>query len=109
MALDQHVISRVFLVGLFRSTVNKVVDFFFPGKLLHVLILSKFPHCLHALSTRSIIKFKKNEMKYSSISFLQGALEKSTPAPVGPHHCFLLITESVLLFHAIVRFPARKN
>ena len=107
MALDQHVISRVFLVGLFRTTINKDVDFFFPGKLL--LILSKFPHCLHALSTLSIIKFKKNEMKYSSISFLQGGLEKSTPAPVGPHHCFLPITESVLLFHAIVCFPACKN
>ena len=109
MALDQHVImiSRVFLVGLFRSTVNKDVDFFFPGKLL--LILSKFPHCLHALSTLRIIKFKKNEMKYSSISFLQDGLEKSMPAPVGPHHCFLLIMESVLLFHAIVCFPAWKN
>ena len=41
MALGQHVISRVFLVGLFRNTVNKDVDFFFRGKLL--LILSKFP------------------------------------------------------------------
>ena len=107
MALDQHVISRVFLVGLFRNTVNKDVDFFFRGKLL--LILSKFPPCLHALSTLSIIKFKKNEMKYSSIFFLQDGIEKSTPAPVGPHHCFLLITESVLLFHAIVCFPAWKN
>ena len=73
------------------------------------LFLSKFPHCLHALSTLSIIKFKKNEMKYSSISFLQDGLEKSTPAPVGHHDCFLLITESVLLFHAIVCFPAWKN
>ena len=109
MALDQHVImiSRVFLVGLFRSTVNKDVEFLSRGKLL--LILSKFPHCLHALSTLSIIKFKKNKMKYSSISFLQDGIEKSTPAPVGPHHCFLLITESVLLFHAIVCFPAWKN
>ena len=107
MALGQHVISRVFLVGLFRNTVNKDVDFFFPGKLL--LILSKFSLCLHALSTLSIIKFKKTEMKYSSISFLQDGIEKSTPAPVGPHHCFLLITESVLLFHAIVCFPAWKN
>ena len=107
MALDQHVISRVFLVGLFRSTVNKDVDFFFRGKLL--LIPRKFPHCLHALSTLSIIKFKKNEMKYSSISFLQDGIEKSTPAPVEPHHCFLLIMESVLLFHAIVSFPAWKN
>ena len=58
MALGQHVISRVFLVGLFRNTVNKDVDFFFRGKLL--LILSKFPLCLHALSTLRIIKFKKN-------------------------------------------------
>ena len=58
MALDQHVISRDFLVGLFRSTVNKDVDFFFRGKLL--LILSTFPHCLHALSTLSIIIFNKN-------------------------------------------------
>ena len=32
MALDQHVISRVFLVGLFRNTVNKDVDFFFREK-----------------------------------------------------------------------------
>lgn len=107
MALDQHVISRVFLVGLFWNTVNKDVDFFFRGKLS--LILSKFPHCLHALSTLSIIIFNKNEMKYSSISFLQNGLEKSTPAPVGPHRYFLLITESVLLFHAIVCFPAWKN
>ena len=73
------------------------------------LFLSKFPHCLYALSTLSIIKFKKNEMKYSSISFLQDGLEKSMPAPVGPHHCFLLIMESVLLFHAIVCFPAWLN
>ena len=27
-----------------------------------------------------------------SISFLQDGLEKSTPDPVGHHHCFLLIT-----------------
>ena len=26
------------------------------------------------------------------ISFLQDGLEKSTPDPVGHHHCFLLIT-----------------
>ena len=107
MALDQLEISRVFLVGLFRSTVNKDVDIFYRGKLL--LILSKFPQCLHALSTLSIIIFKKNEMKYSCISFLQDGLEKQTPAPVGPHRCFLLITELVLLFHAIVCFPAWKN
>ena len=55
VALDQHVISRVFLVGLFRSTVNKDFDFFFRGKLL--LLLSKFPHCLHTLSTFSILGF----------------------------------------------------
>ena len=55
------------------------------------LFFSKFPHCLHALSTFNIIKFKKKK-KRLSISLLQDGLEKSTPDPVGQHHCFFLIT-----------------
>ena len=55
------------------------------------LFFSKFPHCLHALSTFNIINFKKKKTLLS-ISFLQDGLEKSTPDPVGHHHCFLLIT-----------------
>ena len=55
------------------------------------LFFSKFPHCLHALSTFNIIKFKKKKTLLSS-SFLQDGLQKSTPEPVGHHHCSLLIT-----------------
>ena len=49
-------------------------------------------HCLHALSTFNIIKFKKKKKTLLSSSFLQDGLEKSTPDPVAHHHCFLLIT-----------------
>ena len=48
-------------------------------------------HCLHALSTFNIIKFKKKKKTLLSSSFLQDGLEKSTPEPVGHHHCSLLI------------------
>ena len=56
------------------------------------LNFSKFTHCLHALSSFNIIKFKGEKKTLLSISFLQDGLEKSTPDPVGHHHCFLLIT-----------------
>ena len=49
-------------------------------------------HCLHALSTFNIIKFKEKKKTLLSISFLQDGLKKSTPDPVAHHHCFLLIT-----------------
>ena len=58
----------------------------------YCLIFSKLPHCLHALSTFNIIKFKGKKKTLLSISFLQDGLEKSTPDPVGHYHCFLLIT-----------------
>ena len=51
-------------------------------------------HCFLLIST--INKFKKNKMKYLSISFIQDGLEESTPGPVGSHHqCFFLITKSI--------------
>ena len=55
------------------------------------LFSSKFPHCLHALSTFNIIKFKKKKKTLLSISFLQDGLEKSTPEPVGHLHRCLSI------------------
>ena len=41
---------------------------------------------------RSISLNLREKKTLLSISFLQDSLEKSTPDPVGLHHCFLLRT-----------------
>ena len=51
--------------------------------------VSSLSACL--IHAQYIIKFKKKKALLS-ISFLQDGLKKSTPDPVGHHHCFLLIT-----------------
>ena len=40
----------------------------------------------HCFLLITINKFKKNKIKYLSISFIQDGLEEPTPGPVGPHH-----------------------
>ena len=103
--LDQHVISRVFSLAYFRARSIKVLTFSFAEKwLLISQQISSLSACLIH------VQEKWNEIVEIVKYFLvQDGLGKSTPALVGPHHCFRLITESVLIFHVIVCFPAWRN
>ena len=67
MALDQHVISRIFQFSLayFGARSIKILTFSVAENCY--LFLSKFPHCLHALSTLSINKFEKNEIFFVQV------------------------------------------
>ena len=58
--LDQHVISRVFSLAYFRARSIKMLTF---AENCY-LFLSKFPHCLHALSTFSILGFRMTSPKF---------------------------------------------
>ena len=95
-SMAQQVIPRVFSLAYFvarsivKNNLKKEKSKFSLAKNC-CLFFSKFPHCVHALFTFNIIKFKKKDTLLSS-SFLQDGLERSTPDHVGHHHCFLLIT-----------------
>ena len=60
--LDQQVISRVFSLAYFRARSIKVLTFSFAENCY--LFLSKFSHCLHALSTFSILGFHMTSPKF---------------------------------------------
>ena len=62
--LDQHMISRVFPLAYFRAWSINMLTSSFAEKCY--IFLSKFPHCPHVLFTFTIIKFKKNYMKWNS-------------------------------------------
>ena len=66
--LDQHVISRVFSLAYFRARSIKLLTFSFAENCY--LFLSKFPHCLHALSTFSILGFHVTKIQTKKLSLL---------------------------------------